>query len=244
VHHPYKENLAALGLKKTTDFIAPPPPARLLRDVGDRMNFRIDGAEGSFFLKVHREGAWSGRKTRARQEWDNHLRLWALGIPAPIPVAWGVEQDRSFFMSRALEGETADAFAARWPHLSHHEREILSFRLATHLSRLHRRGYYHRDLYLCHVVVVTNEVYLIDLQRLADGTRCPRHRRIKDLAALLYSSLDLPFSRTDRLRFFKRYHGGGRIGGKGKALIRNVARKAEWIQARERRKGREASTYR
>jgi hypothetical protein len=69
-----------------------------------------------------------------------------------------------------------------------------------------------------------------------DGPLFQRHRRIKDLASLLYSSLDLPFSQTDRLRFFKKYYGGGKIKKKAKRLIRTVERKASRIRLRERRR--------
>ena len=96
---------------------------------------------------------------------------------------------------------------------------------------MHGCGLFHRDLYLCHVMVEEDTVRLIDLQRVCDDPFFKKHRRIKDLAALLYSSLNTQITRTDRMRFFKIYHGGGALNSKAKRLIKAVENKTKKIHA-------------
>ncbi|MBL7009375.1 MAG: hypothetical protein ISR76_10280, partial [Planctomycetes bacterium] len=76
------------------------------------------------------------------------------------------------------------------------------------VRRLHSNGFYHRDLYLSHLIVAEDErwgrPFLIDLQRV-DQRFPPRHRwLVKDLAALAYSA-PASISRADRLRFLLQY---------------------------------------
>jgi heptose I phosphotransferase len=76
--------------------------------------------------------------------------------------------------------------------------------------RMHGCGFTHQDFYLCHIFVKAGnaaapELRLIDLQRVG-YRRWPAGRwRIKDLAQLHYSSMGLPISERDRLRFMALY---------------------------------------
>jgi hypothetical protein len=112
----------------------------------------------------------------------------------------------------AAQSLTAAEFE-RWKHGL--TRELA--RLARHLHRYRR---FHKDLYLCHFYLPADDcrsvpagfggrVYMIDFHRLG------RHRigawwyTVKDLAQLLYSTLDIPeLSDHDRLRFWQAYRGG------------------------------------
>jgi len=85
-------------------------------------------------------------------------------------------------------------------------------------------------------------IAFIDLQRLEDNPLFAFHRRIKDLAALHYASLEGRFSRTDRLRFFRVYQGGGRLRRDGKKMIRIVLKKASRISQHHQKKLRLKAT--
>jgi heptose I phosphotransferase len=94
--------------------------------------------------------------------------------------------------------------------------------LAVEMARLarglHDRGYFHKDLYLCHFYIAEDDtgrlpawrgrVFLIDLHRLG------RHRwtrpwwLAKDLGQLLYSSDVVGVTDRDRLWFWRAYRGG------------------------------------
>lgn len=231
----FQEALESLGLGEATDFQTLDEERGLLRDIGIRRNYRLDCGGDAYHLKVHREGSRNGKRSWGFREWSNHLRLLNIGLKVPAPVAWGFGSGFSFFMSKECGTVTAEAFAAEWNFHPFQERREWIRKLGCLVKRLHGAGFFHRDLYLCHVLLERDEPVLIDLQRLTENPIFRRHRRIKDLAALLYSSMELPFSRTDRMRFFREYWDRGKLGTK--RMIRAVAAKAQKIKERQRAKG-------
>jgi Lipopolysaccharide kinase (Kdo/WaaP) family len=132
-------------------------------------------------------------------------------------------------------------------------RRELTCQLADISRRLHCANHYHCDLYLCHFFIREStasascvrlaaaghegadaresivqpgsfDLVLIDFTRLKRSWN-PRWQ-VKDLAQLLFSS-DLPgISRTDRMRFFKRYLACVRLDGPARRLLRRVQWKA------------------
>jgi hypothetical protein len=61
------------------------------------------------------------------------------------------------------------------------------------------------------------------------------HRKIKDLAALLYSSLGTGVTKTERLFFYKIYRGGGRLNAGARLEIHRIVKKAKSIRKRDMR---------
>ena len=231
-------NLEISGFVSPDSFRDPPPVASRLRDLAERSNYRIVLKESAFYLKVHRERSGSSRMSRGRKEWNHHLRLYAAGIAVPVPIGWGQGPGYSFFLSRDLGGRTAEAWAYDLDGMTPVVRRKMVRTLGLLAIRLHRCGFYHRDLYLCHFIVKGNTIFLIDLERLLERPLFEKHRRVKDLAAMLYASLDTEATRTDRLRCFRAYYGGGRLGPRAKSLIRTIEAKARRIGARQRRNSR------
>ena len=80
---------------------------------------------------------------------------------------------------------------------------------------LHTTGINHRDLYLCHFEMdrhalldarsAPGKLCLMDLHRAQLRPRVPHRWLVKDLAALLFSSLDAPLTQRDLLRFVRMY---------------------------------------
>lgn len=167
------------------------------------------------------------------RELHNLLALAEAGLRVPTPVAAG-EADaggrrRSFVALRQLAGRplselpTPDGPAAR--------RALLE-QLAGLVGRLHRAGFWHRDLYACNVFVAPEGLGLLDCERVGRREGRPRRRwRVKDLAALDYS-LEWP-SERERLRALRRC-----LDGEAplSAWAHAVRRKAERI-ARHGKKG-------
>jgi len=92
--------------------------------------------------------------------------------------------------------------------------------------------------------VKEERIAFIDLQRLKERYIFSMRGKIKDLAALYYSTLSTAVTRTDRIRFLKAYRGGGRLGEGDRRLAAAVIRKAQKIakhvergRARARRRG-------
>lgn len=83
---------------------------------------------------------------------------------------------------------------------------------------LHSHGIGHRDYYICHFLLQKNSVgqvdvnaqphlSLIDLHRTLIKSQLPQRWIIKDIAGLYFSALHIGLTRTDLLRFVKRYSG-------------------------------------
>jgi hypothetical protein len=103
--------------------------------------------------------------------------------------------------------------------------------------RFHGLGYNHRDFYCCHVLVREPQpgqfvLHLIDLQRMQRRRYWRRRWVIKDLAQLSYSAPREVVSRTDRLRFLKRYLGVQRLGPRERRWARRILAKHARIARR------------
>ncbi|MFT5291409.1 MAG: tRNA A-37 threonylcarbamoyl transferase component Bud32 [Planctomycetota bacterium] len=175
---------------------------------------RFQGGEArDWWFERLREGELP--RSPGRREAENLMALAADGLPAPRAVAW-VEEDsarrrpglpgtggRSALVMERIEYQRTlrQALASADPL----ERERLGVALLELVAKLHGSGWYHRDLYLDHVVQLDNgELCLLDLGR-ARRQESPRERWfIKDLAAL-YSSTPGAIPPRARLRFLARW---------------------------------------
>ena len=187
---------------------------------------------------------WPGRdwspafQERSRLGWAA-----AHGIPVPSVVAAGdwlgpLGRLQSFLAVEELTGMLAlhQAIPLAGRLLDSGKFRRWKATLVAEIARLcrilHERGYYHKDLYLCHFFVPRQDtaripdwrgrVHLIDLQRLR------RHRLtwpfwlVKDLAQLLYSSELEGVDIRDRLAFWRAYLGDRRTTWAGRMLRRCV----------------------
>jgi len=191
-----------------------------------KRHYRLEWWRGLLaLLRPHRD--WSP----ALQEWVQLEEARAAGFPVPAALAggeyigpWG--RLRSFLAVEELDGmiplhEAVPAAAAHLDPLSfQYWKASLIKEMARLVRSLHQRGWFHKDLYLCHFYVAeadtrripgwSGRVHVIDLHRLG------RHRwttfwwQAKDLAQLLYSSDLAGTTRRDRLRFWIRYLGADR----------------------------------
>jgi heptose I phosphotransferase len=86
---------------------------------------------------------------------------------------------------------------------------------------MHDLGMNHRDYYLCHFLLdksfaIHNEItddtslFLIDLHRAQLRKTVPTRWKIKDLAGLYFSAMDVPLSERD-LYLFIFYYSGGKL---------------------------------
>ena len=235
--------------------------------VGWRERRRIDlvsedGATETIFLKRYDHPpvlAQFGRIVSRRAshstawwEWRQVRRLREHGIATPVPVAMGEKmgrwrERRSFIALAAARGESLERWAKAQSggHVSPvgvAARRSLACVIGQLARDLHRAGFCHRDLYLCHVFadgigLGDPKLTLIDLQRVFQPAGWRRRRwQVKDLAALHYSSPASVFSSTDRMRCYRSYLGlSGRVRSP-KGLARQVLAKAGRIAVHDRRR--------
>jgi hypothetical protein len=111
--------------------------------------------------------------------------------------------------------------------------------LARFVARFHRTGFVHRDLYLSHVFLAAGrgghsleDYVLIDLQRVF-RPRLRRSRwRVKDLAALAWSTPPAVVGRLGRLRFLVRYARECPSAGDVRRLARDIDARLVRMQRR------------
>jgi heptose I phosphotransferase len=189
-------------------------------------------------------GGWSA----ALAEWRHLHWAKAHGVPVPEPVAAGefigpglrlasflaVEELTGMLpLHQAIPRAAAELSARRFQCW----KRAVSDQMARHARALHDRRRYHKDLYLCHFFVPpaaatsgpwpAGLVHMIDFHRLGHHPLTGWRWRIKDLAALLYSS-DVPgVTDRDRLRFFHQYRGVRKLDRAGRRMLRLVLAKAE-----------------
>ena len=219
--------------------------------VRERSTQRLDLHGGTVYVKKHffpgiREILKNFLRFRfplgALNEWRALLAFHAHNIPTMTPICagrkhffWKIEKE-SFLLTDDL-GDTIrlndflkenSATPCRGKLLER-KRGILK-NLADITRRMHSAGINHRDYYLCHILLDSEEkLYVIDLHRVDVGDSVGKRWVVKDLAALLFSSLEVPVTHGQRLAFYKRYMQISRLSADDKTLIRLIVKKCNKI---------------
>ncbi len=232
----------------------------VVRDVARRQTLRVVLDGRAFYLKRHRGVGWIevcknwlvGKRpvTGARNEFEACRHLQHVGLGAPRVAAFaetaGSPASRSsFVLTDALVGyEDLESLTLRWLDTPPDplERRRLVTRVADFARRFHEAGLVHRDFYLCHLLAPSDpgqDMAVLDLHRAIIFAEVPDRWRKRDLAALLFSALDLPVGRMSWLRFVRRYAGrplDEEFAARGD-FWREVYRRAARLYEKGRRKG-------
>jgi len=220
-----------------------------------RRTFRCEIGGRAYFVKIHRHAGWgevlkdSLRARRPIVTADPEVRAIERcrerGIPTVTPAGYGTRgrapaRLESFIITEPLEGFVhLDAFVETLSAMPRSERFRVRRRIIAELAeiarRLHESGMNHRDLYLCHFMLPPPDaaadaplrIHVIDLHRVQIRASVPRRWIAKDLAALLFSSLDAPVTSRDLVRFLRAYWGPSwreKIGDE-RAFLRRIIRR-------------------
>lgn len=202
------------------------------RDVAGRRTLKVDIGQRDFFVKLHSGVGWGELLKNwltlkrpvvgAFNEFSACAALLECGIPAPVPAAYGqddrfVTRRNSFVLCEALDDVTSlEDLTDPWPQVppTAQTRTRLLYAVARFARRFHGAGFVHRDFYICHLLA-ENESWargeprlcVLDLHRARRFRTLPERWRRRDLAALLFSSLDLRLSEREWLRFVQIYSG-------------------------------------
>jgi heptose I phosphotransferase len=219
--------------------------------------------ESTFFLKRHTAPPlkeyvklltrFSWPKS-AFNEWRAIIRFHEMKLPTMVPVAAGKKKGRfgivnqSFVLTEEIkDAKRLDHYLEKWnetplsPQQIQKKRELIK-RLAVITRKMHASGFNHRDYYLCHVFLREREqeedfeLFILDLHRVDIRHNVGQRWVVKDLAALNYSSLELPIHTTDRIRFMKAYLQKSRLETKDRPLLLRVLRKTRKIARHAKRK--------
>jgi hypothetical protein len=258
----YEALLGANGLDSLDALFAHSSGERLDKPGLDPWRERLrltlrDGERGqTFFLKrflhpprdarraVQRSG--SGARSLAGNEWAWIQRLTADGVPCVEAVAYGEEvrkgrEVRSAGLTAEAAGRSLEKWVREWGEADRPIVRRLVPATASLISRLHGRGYIHRDLYLSHLFYdpsqpVDRSLRLIDLQRVIRPRWRFRRWMVKDIASLNFSTPPGLVSRSDRLRWLRRYLDIEKLDASARRLVYRIVGKTQRIAERERAK--------
>ncbi len=224
--------------------------------IKERNTVRLDletesGEKRAFFLKRYAPPTIQDRLKAylrlkrpapgARQEWHAMWTFMHLGLPGPVPVAWGQDGGPSLVLS---EGVSHVMRLSEWAERnfgkgSHRNTQAIPAKhriieeVANIVARMHAKGLHHQDLYLCHFLCGSEQdglpLTLIDLQRVERHRRLSRRRQVKDLAQLHFSSAKY-ITRQDVRRFWKVYNSIYHTGRRKIPLWHSILRKSERIR--------------
>jgi len=207
--------------------------------------FLTDETRDRWYERLHLRSP----RSPARREAENLAALGADGIGVPGPLAWVEEIGPmgGVGVPGWLAGSGRSALImCRVRHSGHLgqrmeaggaiERRLLIGELHELVTRLHRRGWFHRDLYMNHLVfdesATGRGLVLLDAGRSRLEQSPARRWFVKDLAALFFSA-PACVSRTERLRFLREWmEASGRSGPESRRRwVRAILRKSARIAA-------------
>ncbi|MFI4859533.1 MAG: lipopolysaccharide kinase InaA family protein [Phycisphaerales bacterium JB063] len=260
LHPDFARPLADAGLDSLEALLATPGEDNLhkpgLADWRERLRLRLPNRDTPLvcYLKRYRKPPlkeqWDNRRMGhadcAAVEWRWLTELDRLGVPGPVPVAYGARrkgllEDASVVVTAAVPGQSLERWVPQQlgpggALTDRHARRRLTHATADLVAKLHRHRLIHRDLYLAHLFFDPDTIEhdpptltLIDLQRMIRPRLRWTRWVVKDLAALNYSTPPNAASKADRLRWFKRYRSIKKLAPADRALLRQVAAKTRRI---------------
>jgi heptose I phosphotransferase len=202
----------------------------IFRDMPGRRTLRFQANGKSYFIKQHYGVGWkeifknllslrlpilgAAPEVRAIRKFD------AAGIPTTPLVAHGCRginpaAMQSFVITEDLgDIVSLETLCADWvrnpPDLQFKRRLIRA--VAETARKLHDNGMNHRDFYICHFCLDRQRLalgdihlYLIDLHRVGIRPQIRPIDRMKDMAALYFSAMDIGLTKRDYFRFLQIY---------------------------------------
>lgn len=233
---PGLEAAVLAGLAPAIERGEPPPGAALVKENLGRATWRCEVAGvGAVYVKRDRARGLLERAkflllaSRAAAEHRNLVRLLALGVPAPLPVAsaerrtLGVISD-AVLVTRAIEG------AATLRERLAPERIAAAARL---LRALHDAHLFHRDYHAGNILVRRDgSLALVDLQKMRRLPALPPRLRARDCAVFLHDLGDV-LDEAGRRAFLESYGAAPALAGRVERAVR--ARRAERMASRAKR---------
>lgn len=228
---------------------------KVFRAVKNRKTLRFEHDGAGYFIKYHGPTAWKEILKNlfqfklpvlgAENEYEAIRLLESLHIDTMRIAAFARRGDvpaglHSFLITEELLHRIPlEDFCRDWAANPPPEslKKRLTVKLAETCGAMHNAGLNHRDCYLCHFLLdeekfASGEITLtvLDLHRAQIRKRIPRRMRVKDLAGIFFSSMDLGLTRRDMLRFIAVYQRKEKLSA---CLWRDVCRAAKRLYRKE-----------
>ena len=201
------------------------------RKVKNRHTFSVVCNGKTYFIKQHTGVGWKEicknllrfklPITSAKNEWHAINVCHEIGINTMQIAGYGKmginpAAQKSFLITDELTNvETLEDFAPKFfatDSANEDQRKKLIKSVADIARKLHSENITHHDMYICHFLIDSSKLqndevylYLIDLHRAQYHSILKRRYIIKDLAAIYFSSLDLPLTQDDISIFMEAY---------------------------------------
>jgi len=167
----------------------------------------------------------------AQNEWHGIHHLDRINIKTMTPAGYGMvnrnpARRQSFIITEALEDTISlEEYCGRWQitppdnTIEIRYKRWLIKSVAEITRVMHNSGANHRDYYLIHFLlkrgydqeghlsIDKSDLFVIDLHRMQLRKRTPYRWRVKDVAGLYFSSMDVNLSQRDLYRFMRIYTG-------------------------------------
>ncbi|RME02542.1 MAG: hypothetical protein D6805_09560, partial [Planctomycetota bacterium] len=165
----------------------------LIKSNNYRLVYRIVSSDGVFYLKHHFRMPWIKRvfttlglfSSRSRREWNMALFLRRLGVETANPRMYGERWIWGIFRESLLLLEGLEARSIR--ELGDQEWEWILRKIAYLFFVLHRHNLYYRDGHLDNFLIVSGEVYLIDIHAAFILPILPAYLRRRSLEKFAHS---------------------------------------------------------
>jgi len=262
----YQPAFEKLGLNSIDDIFSFNAGKNLIKDnlagYRNRMQFEIDSLAATMFLKRYDRPPilaqlrkwFSAHRPVSMASFDfgNAKELKTAGINTAKVICYGEQwgglfEKRSFCITEkisdaeSLERKLPDCFYEQGAEIKAKLRRAFIDNLAVFVKKFHQMNFRHRDLYFSHIFYGGNgEFYLIDLARVFKPIIFAERFRVKDIAQLYYSAGKKYFSKTDRLRFYRKLTGRSKLSAKDKRFIAKVKNKARKMAKHDIKHGRVA----
>ncbi|MCK5697464.1 MAG: lipopolysaccharide core heptose(I) kinase RfaP [Gammaproteobacteria bacterium] len=207
----------------------------VFRALEARKTLRFSVQNKSYFIKIHRGVGWfeiieNLIRLRlpvlgAKDEYLAIKQLERLNIDTMCIAGYALKghnpaRQQSFIITEDLINTISlEDFCGSW-HIQppHFKLKYALIQKLAHISRtLHNNGINHRDFYICHFLMdisngmehineQTLKLSLIDLHRAQLRENTPERWRVKDIASLYFSAMNIGLTQRDLFRFMKAYH--------------------------------------
>jgi len=206
------------------------------REAPGRRTVKFERGGKSYFIKTHTGVGWQeilknliylrAPVVGALNEWHGVHRLTDLEIDTMTVAGYGIRgknpaKRRSFIVTEALPTSVSlEDYTQSWKGSPPKSQEQIRFKrkvikkIAEITRTMHENGANHRDYYLCHFLLELPEgdldrmrLFLIDLHRMQLRRKTPIRWKVKDVAGLYFSSLDIGLTQRDWYRFMMAYRG-------------------------------------
>lgn len=203
---------------------------KIFRDVRGRKTIQVMLGNKSYFIKQHFGVGWGEifksylifKKPvlGALTEVEAIKKLDEIGIPTTPLIGYGVvgnnpATQHSFIITQDLGDITSlEDVCVDWqnnPPDAQFKQQVVT-KMAQLAAKLHGAGLCHRDFYLCHLALRKDELaqrevnlILIDLHRMMLNQPSHGSAMVKDIAGLIFSTMDCGFTEQD-WALFKQYY--------------------------------------